>query len=76
MNLLHVLSAYLLVGAVFGLLDYVLTWRAFRREGRQGELPKNLLGLSVRHQALVWPETVLWGFLLLASCVFFERKHK
>ena len=76
MNLLHVLSAYLLIGVMFGVLNYVVTWRAFRREGRQGELPGNLLELSVCRQALGWPETALWGILLLVACVFFERKHK
>lgn len=76
MLLCNVLLIYLLIGAVFGLANYVVTWRAFRRENRCDELPGDLLERSVCWHAVAWPSLAFWGVLLLLTMAVFPKRHK
>lgn len=76
MSLCNLLLGYLLIGAVIGVLNYVVTWRAFRRAGRGDELPKYLLEKSVCWHAVAWPSLAFWCVLLLLTMAVFPKRHK
>ncbi len=76
MFLCNILFSYLLVGAMIGVVNYVAMWRAFRREGRCGELPGWLLEKSVCWHAVAWPSLVFWWVLLLLTVAVFPKRHK
>ena len=76
MHLLNLFLIYVLVGTLVGVCNYVVAWREFRRAGRSGELPGNLLEQSVCYHAFAWPETAFWCVLCLLSMIFFVRRQK
>ena len=75
MFLCNLLLTYLLIGALVGVLNYVVTWRAFRRAGRSGELPDDLLERSVCWHAMAWPSPAFWCALLLLTMVLFPKRR-
>ena len=72
---LNYLLVYLLIGAVLGVANYIVMWRAFRRSGRCHELPKYLLERSVCWHAVAWPSLVFWGVFLLLTMAIFPKRH-
>ncbi len=76
MILYDLLLTYLLIGAVFGVVNYVVTWRAFHREGRRDELPGDLLERSVCRYALTWPSLAFWCVLLVLTILLFPKRHR